>query len=87
MPLVGTPSDDLDAVLATGRTDVTTVFVSLSARHPDGDDAEYLSGAPSITGLNSHGWPRWADRYEWCRRRHAGQHGRRTSSTTRPSTT
>ena len=42
MALVGTPSDDVEAVLATGRTDVTTVFVSMSARHPEGDDAEYL---------------------------------------------
>ena len=42
MALVGTPSDDVEAVLATGRTDVTTVFVSMSARHPDGNDAEYL---------------------------------------------
>jgi hypothetical protein len=42
MVLVGTPSDDVEAVLATGHTDVTTVFVSMSARHPDGDDAEYL---------------------------------------------
>jgi hypothetical protein len=42
MALVGTPSDDVEAVLATGRTDVTTIFVSMSARHPDGDDAEYL---------------------------------------------
>ena len=42
MPLVGTPSDDVEAVLATGRTDVTTIFVSMSARHPEGDDADYL---------------------------------------------
>ena len=38
----GTPSDDLPAVLETGRGDVTTVFVSLTAREPDGRDAEYL---------------------------------------------
>ena len=42
MALVGTPSDEVEAVLATGRTDVTTIFVSMSARHPDGGDAEYL---------------------------------------------
>jgi hypothetical protein len=42
MALVGTPSDEVEAVLATGRTDVTTIFVSMSARHPDGADAEYL---------------------------------------------
>ena len=38
----GTPSDDVPAVLETGRGDVTTVFVSLSAREPDGRDVEYL---------------------------------------------
>jgi hypothetical protein len=40
--LVGTPSDDLDDVLATGRTDVTIIYVSMSARHPDGRDVDYL---------------------------------------------
>jgi hypothetical protein len=40
--LVGTPSDDVPAMLATGRTDVTTVYVSMSARHPEGRDADYL---------------------------------------------
>jgi hypothetical protein len=29
-------------MLATGRTDITTVYVSMSARHPDGRDADYL---------------------------------------------
>jgi hypothetical protein len=29
-------------VLATGRGDVTTLFVSMATRHPDGTDAEYL---------------------------------------------
>jgi hypothetical protein len=38
----GTPSDDLPAVLATGRRDVTTAFLSLSARDPDGRDVEYI---------------------------------------------
>ena len=38
----GTPSDAAPDILATGRTDVTTVFVSMSARHPEGRDAEYL---------------------------------------------
>jgi hypothetical protein len=38
----GTPSDQLPAVLATGRTDVRVVFVSMSARAPDGRDEEYL---------------------------------------------
>lgn len=40
--LVGTPSDDAPAILATGRTDITTLFVSMSARHPEGRDADYL---------------------------------------------
>jgi hypothetical protein len=38
----GTPSDDVEGVLAAGRGDVTTVFVSLSGRDPDGLDAEYI---------------------------------------------
>jgi hypothetical protein len=38
----GTPSDDVPAVLETGRGDVTTVFVSLSARDPGGRDADYI---------------------------------------------
>ncbi len=41
--LVGTPSDDAPAILATGRTDITTLFVSMSARHPEGRDADYLA--------------------------------------------
>jgi hypothetical protein len=41
--LVGTPSDDAPAILATGRTDITTLFVSMSARHPKGRDADYLA--------------------------------------------
>jgi hypothetical protein len=40
--LPGTPSDELADVLATGRGDVTTLFVSMARRHPDGADAEYL---------------------------------------------
>lgn len=40
--LPGMPSDELAGVLALGDGDVTAVFVSLSARHPDGRDAEYL---------------------------------------------
>jgi len=38
----GTPSDEVEGVLATGRGDVTRVFVSLSGRDPDGRDAEYI---------------------------------------------
>ena len=38
----GTPSDEVGEVLALGRTEVTTIFVSLSARDSDGKDLEYL---------------------------------------------
>src|SRR5207302_5726582 len=40
--LVGEPSDDVPQMLATGRSDVTTIYVSMTARHPDGRDADYL---------------------------------------------
>jgi hypothetical protein len=40
--LAGEPSDRLEAVLATGRTDITTIFISMSTRHPEGRDEEYL---------------------------------------------
>jgi hypothetical protein len=43
MGLEETPSDALPEVLAVGRTDVTTIVVSMAARHPDGRDAEYLA--------------------------------------------
>jgi hypothetical protein len=42
MQLPGSPSDEVADVLATGRGDITTLFVSLATRHPDGTDAEYL---------------------------------------------
>jgi hypothetical protein len=42
MDLPGTPSDEVEGVLATGRGDITTLFVSMATRHPDGADAEYL---------------------------------------------
>ncbi|MEZ5244500.1 MAG: hypothetical protein R2707_05325 [Acidimicrobiales bacterium] len=42
MVFSGKPSDDLPEVLATGTTDVSTVFVSLSARAADGRDADYI---------------------------------------------
>jgi hypothetical protein len=41
--LAGTPSDDAAAIVATGHADVTTLFVSMSARHPEGRDADYLA--------------------------------------------
>ena len=40
--LTGTATDELPAVLATGATDVRVIFVSMSAREPDGRDADYL---------------------------------------------
>jgi hypothetical protein len=43
MHLEGTPSDELPQVLATGSTDVRLAFISLSAREPQGRDAEYLT--------------------------------------------
>lgn len=38
----GVSSDEAKSVLATGRSDISTIFLSLSARDPDGRDAEYL---------------------------------------------
>jgi hypothetical protein len=40
--LLGTPSDEVPEILATGRTDITTIYASMSARHPQGRDAEYI---------------------------------------------
>jgi hypothetical protein len=40
--LVGTASDDVPEILATGHIDITTVFVSMTARHPEGRDAGYI---------------------------------------------
>jgi hypothetical protein len=40
--LPGAPSDDVPAVLATGRGEIGTLFVSMATRQPDGSDAEYL---------------------------------------------
>src|ERR1700760_872456 len=42
MLLPGTPSDEVADVLAAGRGDITTMFISMATRHPDGTDAEYL---------------------------------------------
>ena len=42
MLLPGTPSDEVADVLAAGRGDIATVFVSMATRHPEGADAEYL---------------------------------------------
>lgn len=40
--LIGTPSDDVPQVLATGRCVISTIFVSMCTRDPEGRDAEYL---------------------------------------------
>jgi hypothetical protein len=42
MTLPGTPSDEVADVLAAGRGDIATLFVSMARRHPEGRDAEYL---------------------------------------------
>src|ERR1700755_245599 len=42
MTLPGTPSDEVADVLAAGSGDITTLFVSMARRHPEGRDAEYL---------------------------------------------
>jgi hypothetical protein len=42
MHLPGTPSDEVAEILAAGRGEITTLFVSMATRHPHGKDAEYL---------------------------------------------
>ena len=42
MQLPGTPSDEVAEVLVNGDGDITTLFVSMARRHPDGSDADYL---------------------------------------------
>jgi hypothetical protein len=42
MTLPGTPPDEVDGVLATGSGEISTLFVSMARRHPQGRDAEYL---------------------------------------------
>jgi hypothetical protein len=42
MTLSGEPSDEVEGVLVTGRGDITTLFVSMATRHPEGTDADYL---------------------------------------------
>lgn len=41
-PLVGTPSDDAPDILATGKANITTIYLSMAARHEEGRDADYL---------------------------------------------
>ena len=43
MELQGTPSDRLPGVAATGATSARYAFMSLSARHPQGCDADYIA--------------------------------------------
>jgi hypothetical protein len=40
--LPGTPTDDVERVLALGRSGIELVYVSMSTRHPDGRDVDYL---------------------------------------------
>jgi hypothetical protein len=40
--LSGTASDELPLVLAAGATDIEMIFTSMSAREPNGRDAQYL---------------------------------------------
>jgi hypothetical protein len=42
-PLTGTPSDEVDAIRACGRSGISRMFLSMAARHPKGDDAGYLA--------------------------------------------
>jgi hypothetical protein len=42
MQLPGTPSDEAPDVVANGRGDISTLFVSMARRHPHGADADYL---------------------------------------------
>lgn len=41
--LSGTASDDCPEILAVGRSGVSTIYLSLSKRHPEGLDADYLA--------------------------------------------
>ncbi|HUL98492.1 MAG TPA: hypothetical protein VLU24_03490 [Mycobacterium sp.] len=43
MDLIGMPSDEVPAILDAGRGDISTLFVSMATRHPDGLDAGYLA--------------------------------------------
>lgn len=40
--LPGEPSDEVPDILATGSPPISTLFVSMAERHPDGADADYL---------------------------------------------
>ena len=73
MLLPGTPSDEVDGVLAAGRGDITTLFVSMATRHPEGTDAEYLRWHTLDHRPEQHRLSvRCGRRCGWCRRRPAG---------------
>jgi hypothetical protein len=40
--LAGTPSDESPGILATGNSDISIVKFSMTGRHPEGHDAEYI---------------------------------------------
>lgn len=40
--LSGTPSDESPGILSTGETDISILKFSMTGRHPEGRDAEYL---------------------------------------------
>ena len=78
MQLPGTPSDEVADVLATGRGDITTLFVSMATRHPEGARRRISAlahprppprAAPAVGAC--------APRCGWCRRRPAGPPARR----------
>ncbi|OBI72783.1 hypothetical protein A9X01_07935 [Mycobacterium asiaticum] len=39
---MGTPTDEAVGILAAGNGNISTLFVSMAKRHPDGADADYL---------------------------------------------
>lgn len=42
MALAGTPSDESPGILSVGGTDISILKFSMTGRHPDGRDAEYI---------------------------------------------
>jgi hypothetical protein len=40
--LAGTPSDENPAILSTGQSDISILKFSMTARHPEGRDADYI---------------------------------------------
>lgn len=71
MHLPGTPSDEVTEVLATGNGGITTLFVSMATRHPEGKDAEYLRWHTLDHRPEQHRLAACAPRCDWCPRRHA----------------